>query len=180
MPLVVGTADGFTFPGEYTGQYGVYEAIKHMYSQNKDFKGLINEKSLYLNKNYFASDMEKLVESVKQDFRKRHDIPEKATVVFVAPGNEAKEAAFTMENTRKGIKEFILKYSAPTSLSPKAPPMNNFCTVLSLHKGSAGEKYVKEYLAEKEWHGRLIIVTNEENEHINAMAGSDFGLVHDG
>ena len=30
-PLTVGTADGFKFPGEYTGQYGVYEAVKHLY-----------------------------------------------------------------------------------------------------------------------------------------------------
>jgi hypothetical protein len=51
------------------------------------------------------------------------------------------------------VKEFLLKYSAPTSLSPKARPMSNFVTVISLHNGSEGEKYIKEFLKEKEWTG---------------------------
>lgn len=53
--------------------------------------------------------------------------------MFFAPGNEANEAEFTLENTRRGIKEFLLKYSAPTSMSAKARPMDNFVTVISLH-----------------------------------------------
>ncbi len=45
------------------------------------------------------------------------------------------------------MKEFLLKYSSPTSLSPKALPLDgNFATILSLHKGSSGEEYAKEYL----------------------------------
>jgi len=28
--------------------------------------------------------------------------------------------------------------------------------------------------------GKVIIVTNEDNEHFNAMAASDFGIVYDG
>ena len=31
VPLVVGTADGYQFPGEYVGQAGVYETVKHLY-----------------------------------------------------------------------------------------------------------------------------------------------------
>ena len=85
-----------------------------------------------------------------------------------------------MDAARKGVKEFLLKYSAPTSLSPKAPGLDKYCTVISVHKGSPGEKYVKDFLADKEWHGRVIIVDNEGNEHINAMAASDLGIVYDG
>ena len=85
-----------------------------------------------------------------------------------------------MENVRRGIKEFLLKYSYPTSLSKKAPPLENYVTVLSVHKGSEGEEYVRDFLKEKEWHGRLVIVDNENNEHINAMAASDLGIVYDG
>jgi len=51
-----------------------------------------------------------------------------------------------MDTARKGIKEFILKYSSPTSLSPKAPPVDNYYTVISVHKGSESEQYVKEFL----------------------------------
>lgn len=85
-----------------------------------------------------------------------------------------------MDSVRRGIKEFILKYSSPTSLSPKSPPKEHYTTVLSLEKGSPAEKYVNDFLKEKEWTGRLIIVTNENNEHINAMAASDIGMVYDG
>ena len=100
--------------------------------------------------------------------------------MFVAAGNELNEAEFAAENIRKGIKEFLLKYSAPTSLSPKARPMDNFVTVISTHAGSEGEKYLKDHVRENEWLGRVIFVTNEDNEHYNAMCGADVGIVYDG
>jgi lipid A disaccharide synthetase len=124
--------------------------------------------------------LEKAIDGVRADFREKHKINPNSTVIFFAPGNEKNEAEFCFENVRKGVKEFILKYSSPTSLSPKAPPVENYTTVLSLQKGSESEKYVKEILNEREWFGRLIIVTNENNEHINAMAASDIGMVYDG
>lgn len=135
---------------------------------------------MYVNKEYFAADLEKVRDKVRAEFRAKHHISEDSTLIFVAPGNEANEAEFCMENVRKGVKEFLLKYSAPTSLSPKAPSLDKYVTIMSVHKGSAGETYVKEFLKEKEWHGRLILVDNENNEHINAMTASDFGLVYDG
>jgi len=39
---------------------------------------------------------------------------------------------------------------------------------------------VLDYLKEKEWTGRLIIVSNESNEHLDAMAASDLGIAYDG
>lgn len=99
----------------------------------------------------------------------------------MAPGNEVAEVEFTMENLRKGVKEFLLKYSSPTSLSPNALPLDgNFVTILSLHAGSPGEAWVREYLSNTEWTGRLIVVTNDNNQHFDAMAASDFGFIHDG
>lgn len=96
-----------------------------------------------MNKNYFAADLEKGIDQVRRSFREKHHIEQHNTVVFFAPGNEVKEAEFCLENVRKGIKEFILKYSSPTSLSPKAPPVDNYVTVISLEKGSEVESYVK-------------------------------------
>ena len=32
VPLTTPTFDGFEFPSEFVGQYGVYEAVKHIYS----------------------------------------------------------------------------------------------------------------------------------------------------
>ena len=81
---------------------------------------------------------------------------------------------------RKGVKEFLLKYSAPTSMSPKALPMSNFVTVISLHEGSAGAAYVNEYLANNEWTGRVIIVNEKDNAHLDAMCAADMGIIYDG
>jgi hypothetical protein len=85
-----------------------------------------------------------------------------------------------MENVRKGVREFLLKYSTPTSLSLKAPGIENYTTVISIHKGSNAEGWIKSYLQEREWHGRVVFVDNENNEHINAMAASDVGIIYDG
>jgi hypothetical protein len=41
IPITHGTADGFRFPGEYAGQYGAYDAIKHLYQQSKELKPLL-------------------------------------------------------------------------------------------------------------------------------------------
>ncbi len=76
--------------------------------------------------------MEKAVDKVKGEFRAKHEINPKGTVIFFSPGNELKEAEFSMENVRKGVKEFLLKYSSPTSLSPKAPSLDNYTTIISL------------------------------------------------
>lgn len=67
-------------------------------------------------------------------------------MIFFAPGNETEEAIFCLENARRGVKEFLLKYSAPTSLSPKAPPLDHFTTVISIHRGSAAEEIIKDFL----------------------------------
>ena len=31
VPLTTANNNGFVFPGEYVGQYGIYEAVKHVY-----------------------------------------------------------------------------------------------------------------------------------------------------
>ena len=72
--MVFGTADGFVFPGEYVGQYAVYEAVRHIYQQSKELKSLVNENSVYINKNYFAADLEKGIDTVKRNFREKHKI----------------------------------------------------------------------------------------------------------
>ena len=132
--------------------------MKHIYQQNKELKHLVKEDSILVNKEFFAGDLERGIDSIREEFRTRHKISSNGTVIFLAPGNEEVEAEFTMENARRGIKEFLLKYSAPTSLSPKALPLNNFTTVISVHSGSDGEAYVRKYLNENEWYGRLIVV----------------------
>lgn len=181
VPLNTSNGNGFVFPGEYIGQYGVYEATKHVYNSNSNLKHLVKEDFLLTDQRYHAADMEKGIENMRQAFRDEHHIDQNAYVIFLAPGNEKNEAQFTMETLRKGVKEFLLKYSAPTSLSPKALPLDgNFVTVLSTHAGSEGEAFVNEYLSQNEWTGKLLRVTDTDNAHYDAMAASDFGFIHDG
>ena len=149
LPLNDATPDGFTFPGEYVGQYGVYEAVKHLYSQTKELKPLLKEESLLVNRKFFSSDLENAIGQVKAQFREKHKIPNDGAVVFYAPGNEEREVEFGIDSVRKGVKEFLLKYSSPTSLSPKAPPLESYTTIISLHRGSEAETYVKNFLNEK-------------------------------
>ena len=98
----------------------------------------------------------------------------------MAPGNTKEEVEFTFEACRAGVEQFLLKYSAPTSLSPIAKPMDKFHTVISLNSGSEGERVFNELLREKSWEGNYTIVTDQNNEHFDAMSASDFGLIYDG
>lgn len=181
VPLQAPTADGYKFPGEYIGQYGVYEAVHHIY-KNSHMSNLISEDghSLFTNKRYFATDLEKGIDRIREDWRAANSISEDQQIIFFAPGNEKNEVEFTMETVRRGVKEFLLKYSAPTSMSAKALPLNNFTTVISLHKGSEGEKAAKEFLANNKWYGNVVFVSNEDNEHLSAMCAADMGIIYDG
>ena len=127
-----------------------------------------------------ATDSEKAIQHIRSSWREQNGINDNQTVIFYAPGNELKEAQFTAETTRKGIREFLLKYSAPTSLSPKARPVDNFVTVISTHTGSAGEQFIREHVRESDWMGKVIFVSNDDNQHLDAMCAADFGIVHDG
>lgn len=180
-PIRHGNANGFRFPGDYVGQYGAYQAVEHVYQSTAALRPLLKDNYLMTNQRYFAADMERAVQNIRVNFREQQKIDPAAYSIFVAPGNEKQEVDFCLENLRKGVKEFLLKYSSPSSLNANALPLDgNFVTVISVHAGSAGEAAVKEYLAENEWTGRTLIVTDENNQHYDAMAASDFGFIFDG
>lgn len=95
-------------------------------------------------------------------------------------GNEKRETDFCLENARRGIKEFLLKYSAPTSLSLKAAPLDKFVTIISVQSGSEGEAEVRQFLENSEWLGRVVVVTDQDNEHFDAMCASNVGISYEG
>jgi lipid A disaccharide synthetase len=94
VPLTTATGDNYQFPGEYIGQYGAYEAVKHIYNSNANLKHLVSEcgNELNLSKKYFASDLEKGINSVRAEWRAKNEISDDSTVIFFAPGNERTEA----------------------------------------------------------------------------------------
>ena len=119
------------FPSSYVGQYAVFDALKTLLPN--DYNAPINR--VRLSKDHAETQIEKSVDVQKKMIRNQYKIDDDATVFFVAPGSEAREAEFCIDTCRKGISEFIYKYSTPTSLSPKAAPKNKFVTFLSLLKG---------------------------------------------
>ena len=181
VPLKAGIAAGYEFPSDYVGQYGTWEAVKHIYT-NSHLKHLLSADGdeLYISKRYFATEAEKAIQDIRDSWREKQGLSDDNTLIFVAPGNEIEEATFCAENIRKGVKEFLLKYSAPTSMSPKARPVDSFVTVISTHAGSPGEKYMKEFVAKSEWLGKVIFVDNTENQHLDAMCASDLGISYNG
>jgi len=65
-------------------------------------------------------------------------------------------------------------------LSPKADPLSNFVTVISLHTGSEGERYVKEYMRNTSFFGKVVFVSEADNKHLDAMCSADMGVLYDG
>lgn len=180
IPSRVAIPSGYFFPGQFVGQYGVYDAVRHLLSKDPERKHFVGKNTISLSNKYFAGDLESSIQKTKRDFRQRHKIDERDTVIFFAPGNQKNEAVFSYESVRRGVEEFLLKYSAPTSLSPIAKPLDNFHTIISLEEGSNAEQIVKEFIAEKGWFGKFTVVSNRNNEHIEAMAASDIGICYDG
>ena len=76
VPLTAPVQDGYKFPSEYVGQYGVYEAVHHIYSKNSHLSHLINEESnsLMTSKRYFASDLEKGIDKIRHDWRESNNL----------------------------------------------------------------------------------------------------------
>lgn len=60
-------------------------------------KHLVKDDHLLVSQNYFASDVEKGVEALRENFRASHKISQDAHVIFLAPGNEEKEVKFCLE-----------------------------------------------------------------------------------
>jgi hypothetical protein len=74
VPLTCATGDNYKFPAEYIGQYGVYEAVKHIYSKNSGLAHLVSEdgNSLKTSNKYFASEVEKGIDYIRQEWRQKN------------------------------------------------------------------------------------------------------------
>jgi len=54
---------GYEFPASYIGQYGVFEAVRHIYQSSPALKHLVSEDGaeLHVSKKYFSTDTEKAI-----------------------------------------------------------------------------------------------------------------------
>jgi hypothetical protein len=170
----------YIYPSHYIGQYGSYDALRHIYLKSGLFIDFVKENSIIASREHSFDHIEKARLKIKDEFRAKHGIENDATVVFFAPGNTIKENEYTLDAFRRGYNEFIFKHSHPTSLSHYAPPKNMFKIVISIHKGTESEQYVMKYLKDAKFETDVVIVTNENNEHYDGMCASDFGMVYNG
>lgn len=65
VPINQAQANGFVFPSEYIGQYGVYDAVKHVYRSSPRLKHLLHDDYLLANKRYFHSEMETAIAGIR-------------------------------------------------------------------------------------------------------------------
>jgi hypothetical protein len=170
----------FVFPSHYVGQYGAYDAIRHLWTKSGLFNHYVKESSILASREHSLDDIEKARSKLRDQFRAKYNIDNEGTVVFLSPGNTKKENEYTLEAFRKAYNEFIFRHSYPTSLSHYAPPKNMFKLVVSVHKGTESENYVRNFLQNSEFQTDVLVVTNEDNEHFDAMCASDFGCVYNG
>lgn len=166
----------YVYPSHYIGQYGVYDALRHIFTKSGQFNEFIKENSILVSRYNSLDDIEKARKKVSEDFRKLHNLSSENTLVFFAPGDTVEENVYTLEAFIRGYNEFILKNSYPSSLSHYAPPKSNFKLVITLHKGTESELYVREYLKTSNIETDVIIVTNENNEHFDAICVNNFKI----
>ena len=63
VALTKNVTPGYKFPSEYMGQYGVFEAVRHIYSSSSQLKKLVSDdgSELHVSKRYFSTDCEKAI-----------------------------------------------------------------------------------------------------------------------
>lgn len=74
VPLHSDKNNGFVFPSEYVGQYGVYEATKHVYQSNANLKHLVKDGYILTDQRHFAADIEKGVQNIRANWRAENKI----------------------------------------------------------------------------------------------------------
>jgi hypothetical protein len=169
----------FVFPSHYIGQYGAYEALRHLMLR-AGMTDYVKGNSILFSREHSFDQIEKARTIVREDFRIRLKIDPEATCVFLAPGNTIEENKYTLEAFRLAYNEFITRYSYPSSLSHYAPPREMFKLIVSVQSGTESEEYVRNFLKSSEYLSEVIIVSDKNNEHFDAMASSDFGCVYNG
>lgn len=88
-PLATGNSTNYRFPGQFCGQYGVYDALKHVMENYKPMSHLVQQDHVLLSQKYFAMDTEKAITSRREAFREENGISEDSHVVFVSAGNDS-------------------------------------------------------------------------------------------
>jgi hypothetical protein len=117
----------YIFPSTYTGSQGLFDVYEYLYKQNSHFKGLVDEKGIYLNPESNDILMDDLILQSREAFRRKHSIPESATVFFGSVGSDKDEVKSCGKLFLESVEHFLEKYS-------KVAP-ENFVAILTVPQG---------------------------------------------
>lgn len=117
----------YNFPSTYTGSQGLFDVYSYLYKQNDHFKGLVDEKGIYLSPESNDILIDELILQSRAAFRKKHSIPDTATVFFASAGSDKDEVRGCGKLFLESVEHFLEKYS-------KVAP-ENFAAILTVPQG---------------------------------------------
>lgn len=154
----------YNFPSTYTGSQGLFDVYEYLYKQNSQFSGLVDKSGIYLSTESNEILMDELILQSRAAFRKKHSIPETATVFFASAGSDKDEVKASGKLFLDSVEYFLEKYS-------KVGP-ENFVAILTVPQGSLQSPeyaHIGSELINKSLKCRVILITDRE-ERFGAMS----------
>lgn len=163
----------FKFPSTYIGQSAFEKAYRFLLERNGG-DHLLTSDSVKVNRDHFYSETEQYIEGERKTFRKTHNIPDSATVLFFAPGSNASEIQWTLPILNKTANKFV-EHHVGASNGQKNP--DDFCIVIPTNENTF--KIVNDIVKVQGWRCRTIVLEGDEQKR-SAQAGSDLAISHNG
>lgn len=165
IPIEPRDWNNFKMPSTYIGQNAFEKAYRFLLQRNNG-DHLVTSNSVKLNIDHFYSETEQYIESERRTFRSKFEIPESSTVLFLAPGSNAKEISWSLPILNKTANEFV-----------KDHEKSDFSVVIPTNESTF--KQVSEMVKVLGWRCRVIILETEEDRR-SAQAGSDLAICYNG
>jgi len=165
----------FKFPSTYIGQSSFEKAYRFLLERNGG-DHLLTSDSVFVNRDHFYSETEQYIEAERSHFRKKFEIPENATVLFLAPGNEKGEISWSLPILNETANNFVKEYAKPYSNRLDSQPNDHFSVVIPAEKRV--KKQIESKVKELNWACRVLTV--EEDDVRSAQAGSDLAICYNG
>jgi lipid A disaccharide synthetase len=174
MPIEPKDWNKFKFPSTYIGQSGFEKAYRFLLERNGG-DHLLTDNSVKVSIDHFYSETEQYIEAERKTFRTKNQIPETATVLFLAPGSHKTEVSWSIPILNKTANQFITEHTDPKNSNPQS--VENFCVVIPTN-----ESNYKQILGTVDvlgWKSRVIVLRTEEDRR-SAQAGSDLAISYNG
>ena len=170
VPIEPKDWNNFKFPSTYIGQSAFEKAYRFLLQRNHG-SHLLTDVSVKINTDHFYSETEQFIEAERKTFRAKHEIPEAARVLFLAPGSHPREIKWSLQILNKAANEFVKTHST----TPE--DTDNFCVVIPTNAETFDQ--VNNAVKVQGWRCRVVILREEEDRR-SAQAGSDLAICYNG